>query len=111
MSQEICSGKGLINLLRTQKTRKDKIDLLDEALETCCSLAIEKTKPKATRRKKPKKKRQMSGYNCFLKVCAKTPDKSFQECLKAKGWKKLDEAQNNEYREMARQGCTLLPSD
>ncbi|KKN34020.1 hypothetical protein LCGC14_0797810 [marine sediment metagenome] len=53
-----------------------------------------------------KQKRAMSGYNCYMKECAKKSG-SFQSCLTQKGWAKLSENEKQNYNNMATEGCQL----
>jgi len=57
--------------------------------------------------KKPKKKRAMSGYNCYTKIQTKKHGKSFQEVLQEKGWSKLSDKEKEEYNKMAKEGCEV----
>ena len=91
-----CDGRVILNMVKMERTFTEKAKLIDEMMTECA--------PKPTRAKGTKTKRAMSGYNCFMKQCAK--DKSFQSCLTDKGWAKLGDEQKNKYNNMAKEGCS-----
>lgn len=64
-----------------------------------------KEKCECESKKGKKEKRAISGYNCYMKECAKS--KAFQECLTERGWAKLSEPDKTKYNNMASNGCNL----
>ena len=86
-----------------------------QLLETCAieipSLGRQKIVP-------IKKKREMSGYNCFTKNLYTTEKKTakaesrkpmvFRELIKMKTWSTLEDKQKNTWKHLAKQGCPIV---
>ncbi len=99
-----CEPRYILQNLEATKNKADKIDYIHDTLERC---AI--TTPTT------KKKRVMSGYNCFTKVQYKIEKKSakqenrkpipFKEMLKARGWSQLEDKSKTRWDSRAKEGC------
>ncbi len=93
-----CDGRVIVNMMKMERTFTDKAKFLDEMMVECA--------PKQKKMKGKKGKRNgMSGYNCYMRKCAKTKGKTFGGCLTDKGWNKLGNEQKNKYDNMAKEGC------
>lgn len=53
-----------------------------------------------------KKKRGLSGYNCFIKVAIKKSGKPLKEVVQAKGWSTLEDKQKSVWKDLALDGCS-----
>lgn len=83
-------------MVQLEKNWTNKAKVIDEMMTECA--------PKPTRSKGgTKTKRRMSGYNCFMKECAKS--KSFGNCLTEKGWGKLNDNKKAVFNNRALEGC------
>ncbi|MCP4762583.1 MAG: hypothetical protein GY870_12455 [archaeon] len=96
-----CNSNLMLNKLKTIRLWTDKKNFVDDSINKCFK---EKNKKMKKQNKGTKTKRKMSGYNCFMKQCAKGKD--FQSCLQEKGWGKLNQEQKDKYNNMASGGCT-----
>lgn len=108
-----CSGGGVLFELKNIHSHNEKIAFLEEAMNGCASYKIKKAKEageipkKGNKKSKGEKiKKRMSGYNCFMKECAKKTG-DFQNCLSDKGWAKLNDSEKEKYNKMASDGCEL----
>ncbi|KKN90741.1 hypothetical protein LCGC14_0223240 [marine sediment metagenome] len=98
-----CSGGAALFQLKNVRSHTGKIELLEE-LMTNCAKKTSKTSRKANKVKGEKK--QMSGYNCYMKVCAKKSG-NFGKCLTDKGWGKLSDDVKASYNKKALEGCPI----
>jgi len=72
------------------------------------AVVAETPKPLAQQQAKaaqPRKKKAMSGYNCYMKACA--TKKPFKQCLSEKGWKPLSDVDKGRWNDLAKDGCEL----
>lgn len=97
-----CAGGAALFQLKNIRSHKEKIQVLEELMKGCADEQL-KTSRKSG---KTGKKRKMSGYNCFMKQCAKNTG-DFQKCLTNKGWADLSEEQKEKYNNKAIEGCPL----
>ena len=95
-----CNSNLILNKLKTVRLWTDKKKFIDDSINKCLEIKVKTMKKQ---NKGTKTKRKMSGYNCFMKKCAK--DKNFQACLQDKGWNKLTSDQKAKYNNMATEGC------
>ena len=101
-----CSGGAALFQLKNVHSHSGKIELLEELMEICAKSKIKEVK-KTGNVVISKKKRQMSGYNCYMKECAKDTG-DFGGCLAAKGWSKLSDKEKKEYGKRAIEGCNIV---
>lgn len=88
---ESCDAKYIYQNLEATKDKGDKIKYIADTLERCAVSTI-------------KKKRKMSGYNCFVKVSVKK-GQPFMSVIKAKGWSTLSDKQKNTWKHHASEDC------
>ena len=101
-AKDVCKGGVALFHLNNAKKRSEKIEVLEELMKQCA-----KSKSKAIKKSGGvKAKRQMSGYNCYMKDCAKKSG-NFQSCLTQKGWAKLSESDKQRFNKMATEGCNV----
>lgn len=98
-----CAGGAALFQLKNVRSHKAKIELLEGLMNDCAKSRMKKIKSTGSGKGT---KRKMSGYNCFMKKCAKDTG-DFQKCLTDKGWAKLSNEQKNKYNNMAMEGCNI----
>lgn len=96
---EACQSGIILNLLKGIRTWTEKKKFIDEVIDSC-GQGGGKTAGK-------KGKRQMSGWNCYLKMCAKKNNgKNFGACMNDKELKKEEYTPNKDfYASEAGEGC------
>lgn len=98
---DVCKGGVALFHLKNAKKRAEKIEVLETLMKQCAN-----SKKGAKRSGGVKQKRAMSGYNCYMKDCAKKSG-SFQTCLTQKGWAKLSDSDKQKFNHMATEGCNI----
>ena len=89
-----CDPKYVLQNLNSLKKEATKLDYLTDTLERC---AIQKAPT-------TKKKRAMSGYNCFIRVAVKKGQK-FKDVVKSKAWRTLSDQIKASWSNLAKEGC------
>lgn len=97
-----CKGGVALFLLKNEHSHTAKIELIEDLINQC---AAKKSKGEGKVSKKSGKKR-MSGYNCYMKECAKKTG-NFSQCLTDKGWAGLPDNKKKDYNKMALEGCDI----
>lgn len=90
---ESCDPKYVLQSIEGIKEKVDKLDYITDVFERCI------TAPTPT-----KKKRKMSGYNCFVRVSVKK-GQPFKTVIKSGAWKQLDDKAQNTFNHLAEEGC------
>ena len=103
---ESCEPRYIYQNLEATKDEGDKIKYISDTLERC---AISDTAPTT------KKKRGMSGYNCYNKVQYKAEKKiakqenrkpiPYIKMVKTKGWSQEDQKAKDIWKNLASEGC------
>jgi len=102
-----CAGGSALFALKNEHSHEGKIRVLEELMQGCAKSKIKEAKKEGSITKKeklPKEKRAMTGYNCYMKICAKNSG-NFGKCLTDKGWGKLTDNEKENYNKMAVDGC------
>ena len=92
---ESCDPKYVWQNLGVLKTDKSKFEYLADTLKRCSVVS-------------PiiKKKRGMSGYNCFVKVSVKK-GQPFKEVIKSRAWSQLEPKAKETWNRLAKnEGCS-----
>lgn len=107
VKKDTCNGGAALFYINSEHTRTGKIAVLEDLMEMCAETRLKQAKKDGTISKRKRGvKKQMSGYNCYMKSCAKTSG-DFKACLLDKGWGKLPEPEKNKYNSMALEGCNI----
>lgn len=93
-SSESCAPIYIVQNLGGIKKDSDKVTYIKDTLERC-SIAPTPTK---------RKKRPMSGYNCFIRVSVKKGE-PFKKVVKAKTWSTFSDKQKSTWNHLAKEGC------
>lgn len=112
-----CDPQSIVDTIEAIDNNDDKINYIINMLDACSTLPEIKTEiragtlspPKTTPSEpKTKKKRQMTGWNCAMKICAKEDNNlSFHQCLKNEVYRKNYYQDKEQYNEWAAQGCPV----
>jgi len=98
-----CNGGVALFLLKGERTATKKKELIGELINEC---AAKKNKGSRKGKKAKGEKRPMTGYNCYMKDCAKQSG-NFGKCLTDKGWGKLPNDEKESFNKMATEGCNV----
>lgn len=90
-SEPSCDPKYILQNLGALKKDTNKISYISDTLERC---AITTTTTK--------KKRPMTGYNCFVRVMSKRGNKNV---IKSRAWSTLEDKQKETWKNSAKEGC------
>lgn len=93
IKQPECDPKYILQTIEALQEPKNKLEYISDTLERC---AIQKAPTK--------KKRKMSGYNCFVKVMVKK-GQPFKEVVKSKAWRTLSDKNKATWKDLADEGC------
>lgn len=92
-----CDPQTIVDSLEAIDNNEDKVEYIIQTLDSCGK----KTPQKRTL----KKKRALSGWNCYLKKCAAT-GMPFQECMKDSARKEKEYIPKKDYwSDLAKKGC------
>ena len=89
-----CSPRYILQNIEALKNKPSQIDYLKDTMQRC-----------AITPSPVKKKRKLSGYNCFIKVAIKKTGKPLKEVVKAKTWSTLEARQKLHWTNLANEGC------
>jgi hypothetical protein len=89
---ESCTPVYILQNLEVIKKESDRLDYITDTLERC-SIASPS-----------KKKRKMSGYNCFVRVSVKK-GQPFKEVIKSRAWSQLEPKSKEAWSHLAEEGC------
>ena len=89
-----CDPKYILQNLEATKNKASKLDYITDTLERCAIATTPFTK----------KKRGMTGYNCFIRVAVKNGQK-FKEVVKSKAWSQLTDKSKESWKSLANEGC------
>lgn len=89
-----CEPRYILQNIEALKSKSTQLDYLSDTLERC---AIQKAPI-------TKKKRKMSGYNCFVKVMVKK-GQPFKDVVKSKAWSTLSDKNKASWKNLADEGC------
>ena len=89
-----CDPKYILQNLEATKNKASKLDFITDTLERCAIATTPSTK----------KKRGMTGYNCYIRVSVKKGQK-FKEVVKSKSWSQLPEKSKETWKSLAKEGC------
>ncbi|MEE9378847.1 MAG: hypothetical protein V3V33_12520 [Candidatus Lokiarchaeia archaeon] len=92
--KQTCDPKYVLQNLEVIKKKTDKVDYLEDRLSMCGI---------PTKRKK----RQMSGYNCFVKNQIRKTGEPFIKVVKARTWSTFSDKQKNTWNNSAKEGCVI----
>ena len=99
----VCDPQGIIDTLEAVDNNDDKIIYMQTVLDSCGVKMDDSGKGKKS--KKPKSKRAMNSWNCYLKKCADT-GMPFPECMKDEARKEKEYIPRKAYwKEEAGKGC------
>ena len=88
-----CDPKYVLQTLEALQEPKNKLEYLTDTLQRCNLVPPKK-----------RKKRVMSGYNCFIRVATKKGE-DFKKVVKSGAWKQLEDKQKETWGRTAKQGC------
>jgi hypothetical protein len=108
---ETCMPQMIVDTLEAIDNNADKIHYIENILAQCGDSAceapsidakIENFLPKST--KQAKRKRKMSGYNCFVKTEVKK-GRVFSEVVQSRDWAGLNDKARQNWNLLAEKGC------
>lgn len=88
-----CDPKYILQNLGALKKESSKLEYLTDTLARCNLVPSKK-----------RKKRAMSGYNCFVRVAVKKGE-DFKKVVKSGAWKQLEQKSKEHFKNLAKQGC------
>lgn len=101
-----CDLQSIVDRFTAIDNNNDRIDYIKNVIDDCVvcpTVPIHQTKSEPTKRK-----RKLSGWNCYLRWCSKKTDKSFPECMKDADLKNVVYKQNKpQWNEYASEGCDV----
>lgn len=107
-----CSLQSIVDRFEAIDNNKDKKNFLINVLDDCAvcptPTPVKTKEHKTTKNDKPKRKRPLTGWNCYLKWCAKKTERSFPECLTDEKLKStVYHIHKPKWNELAKQDCPL----
>ena len=77
IAKKSCKPQNIVDGIEAIDNNADKLNYIQNVLDTCSLVET------------PKKKRGMSGYNCYIKTAVKLGE-NFKEVVKSKSWSQLE---------------------
>lgn len=90
---ESCTPIYVLQNLEVIKKESDRLDYITDTLERCSIAPLIK-----------RKKRQMTGYNCFVRVSVKK-GQPFKKVIKSGAWSQLEPKSKEHWKHLAKEGC------